>query len=217
MYTLRAGCQLYAGKAGRGHRAALQLKAALDAAGSLEALEGQKFIGEFISDTTTKPGYEKPGESPVTHMTFSYATQVVVLDETGKVEKVFAAHDVGRVMNRLQCEGQIEGSVHMGLGYALTEDLPMEGGRPLSTNFDDLQILRARYTPKIEVALIEVKDPGTHYGAKGVGEIGLVPTAGAAAAALQQFDGIWRTKLPMRGSAAARACLPKKLHEENHP
>lgn len=199
-----------------GHRAAVQLKEALVKAGSLGALEGQKFVGEFISDTTTKPGYEKPGEDPVTHMTFSYATQVVVLDDTGKVEKVFAAHDVGCVMNRLQCEGQIEGSVHMGLGYALTEDLPMKDGRPLSTNFDDLQILRSRYTPKIEVALIEVKDPGTHYGAKGVGEIGLVPTAGAAAAALHQHDGIWRTKLPMRGSAAARACLPKKLHEEDH-
>jgi xanthine dehydrogenase molybdenum-binding subunit len=150
-------------------------------------------------------------------MTFGYATQVVILDEAGVLKKVVAAHDVGRVMNRTTCEGQVEGSVHMGLGYALTEDCPTEGGFPVSTKFGDLQILRSRDTPEIEVKLIEVPDPiGACYGAKGVGEIGLVPTAGAVAGALQRFDGIYRHTLPMRGSAAARAILPRKKAEEDH-
>jgi xanthine dehydrogenase molybdenum-binding subunit len=197
-------------------RASLELKGALESVGGdVTKLAGKKFQGEFICDFTTKPGKE-PVENPVTHVTFSYATQVVILDEEGKLERVVAAHDVGRVMNRTTCEGQIEGSVHMGLGYALTEDCPTEGGYPVSTKFDDLQILRATQTPKIEPILIEVPDENTGYGAKGVGEIGLVPTAGAVAGALQMFDGIYRTKLPMRGSAAARAILPKKLREDDH-
>lgn len=196
-------------------RASEQLKAALDeVGGDLGKLEGRKFQGELVCDFTVKP---KPGiENPVTHVTFSYAAQVVILDEEGKLERVVAAHDVGRVMNRTLCEGQIEGSVHMGLGYALTEELATEGGRPVSTNFADLQILRATQTPDIEVRLIEVPDPTTKYGVKGVGEIGLVPTAGAVAGALSAFDGVYRVKLPMRGSAAARAILPKRLREEDH-
>ncbi len=197
-------------------RASLELKGSLESVGGdVTKLAGKKFQGEFICDFTTKPGKE-PVENPVTHVTFSYATQVVILDEQGKLERVVAAHDVGRVMNRTTCEGQIEGSVHMGLGYALTEDCPTEGGFAVSTKFDDLQILRATQTPKIDTILIEVPDENTGYGAKGVGEIGLVPTAGAVAGALQKFDGIYRTKLPMRGSAAARAILPKKLREEDH-
>jgi xanthine dehydrogenase molybdenum-binding subunit len=197
------------------YRAASEMKGALDAAGGdVKKLAGKKFRGEFICDFTTKPGQDV--ENPKTHVTFSYATQVVILDDDGKLERVIAAHDVGKVMNRTTCEGQIEGSVHMGLGYALTEDCPSENGFPLSTNFADLQILRATHTPQIDVKLIEVPDENTHHGAKGVGEIGLVPTAGAVAGALQAHDGIWRTTLPMRGSAAARAVLPKRLREEDH-
>jgi xanthine dehydrogenase molybdenum-binding subunit len=196
-------------------RAATKLKEALDGAGGdVAKLEGQKFQGEFICDFTTKPGAET--DNPVTHVAFSHATQVVILDDAGKLERVVAAHDVGKVMNRTTCEGQIEGSVHMGLGYALTEDLECKDGFVVSTNFADRQILRATHTPKIDVKLIEVPDTATHHGAKGVGEIGLVPTAGAVAAALKVHDGIWRVKLPMRGSAAARAVLPKRLREEDH-
>lgn len=105
----------------------------------------------------------------------------------------------------------------MGLGFALTEDLPQSGGRPLSVELNDLRVLRAKHTPEIEVRLLEVPDPLSHYGVKGVGEVGLVPTAGAVAAALYRFDGVWRTRLPMRGSAAARAILPSRLHEADHP
>ena len=130
--------------------------------------------------------------------------------------KVIDVHDVGRVMNRALCEGQLEGSVHMGLGFALTEDLAQQGGHPVSTELNDLRILRPRHVPEIEVQLVEVPDPLTTYGVKGVGEVGLVPTAGAVAGALHAYDGIWRTRLPMRGSAAARAILPSRLHEPDH-
>ena len=181
----------------------------------LSALEGQEFAGEFICDFTVAPGGNEP--NPVTHVTFGYAAQVVLLDDDGTLRKVIAAHDVGRVMNQVSCAGQIEGGVHMGLGFALTENLPSEGGHLVSTRLADLGIIKAKHVPEIEVRLIEVPDPHTEYGVKGVGEIGLVPTAPAVAAALHRFDGIWRSKLPMRGSAAARAVLPRKQREPDHP
>ena len=85
----------------------------------------------------------------------------------------------------------------MGLGYALSEDLPLEGGRPRSTKMKDLGLLKARETPEIEVVGVEVPDPVGPYGAKGVGEIGLVPTAAAVANAFRAFDGRRRFHLPL--------------------
>jgi CO/xanthine dehydrogenase Mo-binding subunit len=100
-------------------------------------------------------------------------------------------------MNPTLFEGQIEGSVHMGLGYALTEDLPMEGGHLVSTRLRKCGVLRAAETPEIEVIAVEVPDEHGPYGAKGVGEIGLVPTAPAVANALWAYDGVRRRSLPM--------------------
>ncbi|MBT3222129.1 MAG: molybdopterin-dependent oxidoreductase, partial [Proteobacteria bacterium] len=198
--------------AGEGtRRAAKKLAEALGHRGLAE-LQGQSFFGEFIDQSTSKPE-----DGPHTHLTFGYATQLVILDQEGRLARVIAAHDVGRAINPTQVEGQIEGGIHMGLGYALTEDFPTSDGSPLSTRLVDLRILKAQDMPDVEVRLLEIPDPLTRYGVKGVGEIGLVPTAGAVAAALQAFDGIWRTTLPMRGSAAARAILPRRLHEPDHP
>jgi xanthine dehydrogenase molybdenum-binding subunit len=195
-------------------RACVAINEKFSAGASLADLVGQGFGGEFICDFTSKPG--KGGDNPVTHVTFGYAAQVVVLDDDGKMSKVVACHDVGRIMNQALCEGQIEGALHMGLGYALCEDMRCEEGVPESTKLGDLQILKAKHTPEIEVKLIEVPDVHTEYGAKGVGEIGLVPTAPAVAAALHSFDGIRRHTLPMRGSVAARAVLPKAVREDDH-
>jgi xanthine dehydrogenase molybdenum-binding subunit len=157
-------------------------------------------VGEYRVDWTTKLG--DPGvEHPIIHSTFGYAAQLVVMDpETRKIEKVLAAHDVGKAMNPLLCEGQIEGSVHMGLGYALTEDFPSDPqtGFPTFTTLRQLGIIRAKDVPHIDVKLIESPQPNAPYGIKGVGEIGLVPTAGAVAAALHDADGIWRNTLPMK-------------------
>jgi len=195
-------------------RASVLFKEKLDGGACLADLVGQGFDGEFICDFTSKPG--EGGEHPVTHVPFGYAAQVVILDDDGKLSKVVATHDVGRIMNQALCEGQIEGALHMGLGYALCEDMPSPGGVPESTKLNDLHILRAKHTPEIEVRLIEVPDIHTEYGAKGVGEIGLVPTAPAVAGALHAFDGIRRRVLPMRGSAAARAVMPRSVREEDH-
>jgi CO/xanthine dehydrogenase Mo-binding subunit len=161
----------------------------------LADLVGNVYRGEWVVDWTTKPG--SMAEKVYTHYSYSYATQLVTLDEDGQLEKVVAAHDAGKIFNRTLFEGQIEGSVHMGLGYAITEQLKMENGYPKSTRLRKMGIMRAKEMPQVEVIGVEVPDPYGPYGAKGVGEIGLVPTAGAVANALYQYDGERRHRLPM--------------------
>lgn len=183
--------------------AAEKLRSALDAGKSLSDLAGQVFAADVVIDDTTSPNDDV--EVVKTHTSFGFATQVCLLDETGKLEQVIAAHDVGRAVNPAQCEGQIEGAIHMGLGYALSEELACEGGWPVTYDLRELGVLRARDMPRIEVILVEDPEPEGPFGAKGVGEIGLVPTASAVAGALEAFDGLRRTTLPMRDSPAARA------------
>jgi aldehyde oxidoreductase len=187
-------------------RAARKLAKALTSS-SFAALAGREFPGEYICDFTVKPG--STVDNPVTHVTFGYATQVVLLDDDGRISKVVAAHDVGRAINPLACAQQIEGGVHMGLGYALSEELPCTEGRPDSLQLKDLGIIPAAKTPEVEVILLEVADEVGGYGAKGVGEIGLVPTAAAAASALWAYDGVRRTKLPMTDAPAAQGLVPR--------
>ncbi len=176
------------------------LKAAMNGSG-LADLVGKEFFGEWVCDWTNKPGKEN-GKPICTHYSYSYATQVVILDDDGKIERVIAAHDAGRVMNPTLFEGQIEGSIHMGLGYALTEDLPQENSELKSTRLRKCGVLRARQTPAIVVRGVEAPDEFGPYGAKGVGEIGLVPTAPAVANALALYDGVRRRTLPMTDSVA---------------
>jgi CO/xanthine dehydrogenase Mo-binding subunit len=173
----------------------------------LEELVGKTYRGEWIVDWTTKPDAQV--EEVFTHFAYSYAAQLVVLDEDGQLKKVVAAHDAGKIFNPMLFEGQIEGAVHMGLGYALSENMPMENGIPVSTNLRKMGILRAKEMPPVEVIGVEVPDPHGPYGAKGVGEIGLVPTAAAVANALHRFDGVRRTSLPMK--------LPKKKRKKAVP
>ena len=167
---------------------------------TLADLVGNEYYGEWVCDWTTKP--DAVTDEPITHYSYSYAAQLVSIDDDGQIEKVTAVHDAGKIYNPMLFEGQVEGAVHMGIGYAISENLPMEGGYPLHTNFRKLGILRAKETPPVEVIGVEVPDPLGPYGAKGVGEIGLVPTAAAIANALYQYDGVRRTKFPMS--------LPKK-------
>ena len=162
---------------------------------SLKELVGKTYSGQFVCDWTTKPGVTD--REPIIHYSYGYAAQVCILDENGKIVKMIAAHDGGKIMNPMLFEGQIEGGVHMGLGYALSEDLPMKDGYLVSDRMKDLQILRAHETPEIKVIGVEVKDEIGPYGAKGIGEIGLVPTAAAVANALTTFDGLKRTSLPL--------------------
>lgn len=162
---------------------------------ALKDLAGQEFHGEYISDFTVKPGTKT--DNPITHLAFSYAVQVAFLDEKGKLTKIIAAHDVGKAINPMACAGQFEGGVHMGLGHTLSENFPTTKGIPDSLLMRDLQIVKAKDTPEVEVILIEEPEEVGGFGSKGVGEIGLVPTAGAVTGALHQFDGKWRFELPV--------------------
>jgi xanthine dehydrogenase molybdenum-binding subunit len=158
---------------------------------------GVDHYGEYVIDWTNS--LESGVEHPTIHSAFGYAAQVVIMDrETGEIERVVAAHDVGKAVNPTLVEGQIEGAVHMGLGYALSEDFPVDDtGRPINMTFRSLGILRAKDMPDVDVIIIEVPQPDAPYGVKGVGEIGLVPTAPAVAAAMHDRDGIWRKALPL--------------------
>ena len=175
------------------------VKDACDAAKAAQFAVGVDHVGEYRVDWTNKLG--EPGvDHPIIHSTFGYAAQLVIIDrESSKIERVVAAHDVGKAVNPQLCEGQIEGSVHMGLGYALSEDFPSDPatGFPINKTLRSLKILRAKDVPNIEVILVESPQPNSPYGIKGVGEIGLVPTAGAVAAAFYDLDGTWHTTLPM--------------------
>ncbi len=176
--------------------AARHLKADLKKHKTLQALSGRTYRGKTVCDWTSKPGADQT--DPKIHFAYGYATQVVELNNSGKIVKVVAAHDGGRIMNRMLFEGQIEGAVHMGLGYALTENLKMKDGFPLSFKFKDLKILRAHEMPTVEVIGIETKDAFGPYGAKGIGEIGMVPTAAAVSNAYRAFDGQKRVRLPLQ-------------------
>ena len=189
-------------------RAARDLAADLKAS-TLEQLAGREYSGDYVCNFTTRPGTPEAVNNPTTHLTFSYATQVVILDDNGRLKRVIAAHDVGRAINPKSCAGQIEGGVHMGLGYALSENFPSTGARPNSLLLRDCGILKAKDTPPVDVILIEVPDEVGGYGAKGAGEIGLVPTAGAVAGALYSYDKIRRYSLPMDDSPAAAPSVPK--------
>jgi len=179
--------------------AGLALRADLDEL-PLDALEGREYYREY-SGVTDPFGSTKA--NPVSHVAYSYATQVVLLDAQGRVEKVIAAHDVGRVVNPINVEAQIEGGVVMGLGYALTEDYPLKNGEP-TAKFGTLGLFRATQVPEIVSILVQTKPSEVAFGAKGVGEIVTIPTAPAVAGAYFRRDGFFRTHLPLLGTPYSR-------------
>ncbi len=186
---------VFTGEAAR--KAGLELRKQLETK-NLEELEGWDFYTEY-SGKTDKMGSDK--KNPVSHVAYGYATQVVILnEETGKVDKVIAAHDVGRAVNPKALEGQIEGGVVMGLGFALTEVMPVKEGVP-QVKFGTLGLFRATNIPKIESIIVEKNKNELAYGAKGVGEITVIPTAPAVQNAYYKFDKNFRTSLPLEHTA----------------
>ena len=180
--------------------AAGSVQRACEAALAADCAPDVDHVGDYVVDWTQKLG-DPNVPNPTIHSCFSYAAQMAIANrETGSIEKVVAVHDVGKAVNPMLVEGQVEGSVHMGLGYALTEEFPTdpETGFPTNMTLRSLGILRAKDVPEIDVHIVEVPQPRSPYGIKGVGEIGLVPTAPAVAAALHEVDGEWRTVLPMK-------------------
>jgi CO/xanthine dehydrogenase Mo-binding subunit len=184
---------LFTGEAVR--QAALKLKAALEQIeGDADGLEGREFFGEY-SAVTDPINSSKP--NPVSHAAYSFAAVLAILHGKGKVEKIVAAYDIGTVVNPKAAEGQIEGGLLMGMGYALTEDFPMEGGYP-KAKYGTLGLLRATDAPQMEIIFVKPKNPAPKaYGAKGVGELATIPVTPAIAGAYYARDGKLRTKLPM--------------------
>ncbi|WP_099192604.1 selenium-dependent xanthine dehydrogenase [Tepidibacter mesophilus] len=176
--------------------ASKKLKIALSTK-SLDELNGEDFYAEY-SGITDPMGSNK--QNPKSHIAYGYATQVIILDEKGIITKVLAAHDVGKAINPKNVEGQIEGGVVMGLGYALTEDYPLENSIP-KAKFGTLGLFRAPKVPKIQPIVIENSRENLAYGAKGVGEIVVIPTAPAVQGAYYKLDGKFRTKLPLENTA----------------
>ena len=211
--TTGSRATLFGGRAVKS--AAEKLRADLDGGEELSDLVGRTYAADVVIDDTNAPGADT--SKIKTHTAFGFATQVCILDGDGRVDRFLAAHDVGRAVNPALCEGQIEGSVHMGLGYALTEDLPCQNGWPVTFHLRELGVLRSRDMPRVEVMLIEEHEPEGPFGAKGVGEIGLVPTAAAVAGALAAFDGERRYRLPMKDSPAARAMSVGRIRAKSMP
>ncbi|MCL2671737.1 MAG: selenium-dependent xanthine dehydrogenase [Clostridiales bacterium] len=188
---------LITGEAAR--RAALLLKDALGARGLAE-LEGEEYYAEFFKPTD-RLGADVP--NPMSHIAYGYATQVAILGEDGKLKKIAAAHDVGRAINPLSVEGQIEGGVVMSMGFALTEKYPIENGVP-KAKFGTLGLFRATQIPEIQSIIIEKAGIEDAYGAIGVGEITSIPTAPAIADAYFKWDGRERNRLPLEGTPYSR-------------
>ncbi|MBE5784890.1 MAG: selenium-dependent xanthine dehydrogenase [Clostridiales bacterium] len=181
---------LITGEAAR--RAALLLKEAMEKKG-LSDLEGEEYYAEYFAKTDPL-GSDKP--NPVSHVAYGYATQVAILNGDGTLKKVIAAHDVGKAVNPISVEGQIEGGVVMSIGYALTEKYPVADCRP-TAKFGTLGLPKANTIPEIEAIIVEKKGFDMAYGAIGIGEITSIPTAPAIADAYYRFDGKPRTALPL--------------------
>ena len=162
---------------------------------ALKKLEGKEFYYEYF-EPTDKLGSDRP--NPKSHIAYGYATNVVVLDDEGKVTDIYAAYDAGKVINPISIQGQIEGGVLMSMGYAFTEDFPLKDCVP-TAKFGTLGLLRAPQIPEIHAMYVEKEELlGVAYGAKGVGEITTIPAAPACAGAYYARDHVLRTSLPMK-------------------
>ena len=188
---------LFTGEACR--RACQDLREAL-AEGGLEALNGREFRGEYLGKTDPL-GADVP--NPVSHIAYGYSTQICILDEDGKIQQMVAAHDVGRAVNPLSVEGQIEGGVVMSMGFALTERYPLVDCKP-TAKYGTLGLFRANQIPDITAIVVEKEGLDVACGAIGVGEITSIPTAPAIADAYYRYDGKFRTTLPLEDTPYTR-------------
>ena len=167
---------------------------------SLTELENEEFYGEYLGKTDPLGA---PVPNPVSHIAYGYATQICILNEEGKIEQIVAAHDVGKAINPLNVEGQIEGGVVMSMGYALTERYPLTDCKP-TAKFGTLGLFRANQIPEITPIIVEKEGLNVACGAIGIGEITAIPTAPAIADAYFRYDGRLRTSLPLENTPYTR-------------
>ena len=184
-------------------RAAEGLSAELNSGKTLQDLKGREFYGEYLAKTDPL-GADVP--NPVSHVAYGYATQMCILDkETGRIKSMLAAHDVGKAVNPLSVEGQIDGGVVMSMGYALTEKFPIDENCKPTAKYGMLGLLRANQIPP-EIRAIVVEKPGLDVagGAKGIGEITSIPTAPAISEAYYQWNGQREFALPLKNTPYAK-------------
>ena len=180
-------------------RACVELKKALEGR-TLADLNGTEYRGEYLAKTDPL-GTDVP--NPVSHVAYGYATQICILGEDGKIEKMVAAHDVGKAVNPISCEGQIEGGVVMSMGFALTEEYPLVDCKP-TAKFGTLGLFKANQVPEIKAIVVEKPGLDVACGAIGIGEITSIPTAPAIADAYYRYDGKRRYTLPLEGTPYSR-------------
>jgi aldehyde oxidoreductase len=168
-------------------------------------LAGREFSGHY--EAATDP-FDTDAVNPIRHVAYSYACQLAILGPDGRLERIVAAHDSGLVVNPQAFEGQVEGGVVMGIGFALTEDFPLVDCVP-TARFGQLGLLHAEDVPPVETIIVRKTGQGSAadggvsaaaYGAKGIGEISAIPTAAAVAGAYFARDGRLRTRLPLEGT-----------------
>lgn len=189
-------------------RASVMLKKALDEKGSLENIEGEEFFAEYLAKTD-KLGSDLP--HPVSHVAYGYATQLCIIDEeTGKIKKMVASHDCGRAINPTNVEGQIEGGVVMGMGFALRERYRLKDCKPLE-KYGSLGLFRADELPPIEPIIVEKEGLSIASGAIGIGEITSIPTAPAIANAYYSYDKKERNSLPLEDTPYLIKPFEKKV------
>ena len=182
-------------------RACVKLKKALETS-TLPELKGREFYGAYYAKTDPL-GSDKP--NPVSHVAYGYATQMCILDkETGKIKQMVAAHDVGKAINPLSCEGQIEGGVVMSMGFALTEQFPLDETCRPTAKYGTLGLFRAPDVPPVKAIVVEKEGLPFANGAIGIGEITSIPTAPAIADAYFRLDGTRRYSLPLDGTPYSR-------------
>lgn len=185
-------------------RAGEQLKAALEQYGSLEALEGKEFLGEYSAKTGPLGAIK---DNPVSHVSYSYGAQVIILNKQGRITRAVSAFDVGTPVNIQSVEGQIEGGMVMGIGYGVTEKFECIDGYPKS-KLGTIGLMRATDAPELEVILCQPKEEDKlpySLGAKGCGELCMIPTAPACAHAYYRYDGKFRQSLPLEDTPYRRA------------
>ncbi len=178
--------------------------------------ESKVVVAEAFYDPPTEMlDREMKGNLSLTYAFGTTGVEVEVDEKTGKVKilNLFAAHDVGKAINPTLVKGQIYGAAYIGAGYALTEEIKLEKGRVMNPNFRDYKMLTARDAVPVEPIVIEPGDKDGPYGAKGIGEPGLVPTAPAIANAVYDAIGIRIRDLPITPEKVLAALKEKKQQQ----